>query len=113
MYLGRIVEEGDADEVYLRPRHPYTEALLSAIPVPDVHRPPGVRRIVLTGEVANPLDPPSGCTFHTRCPYAMDICSSVDPGPTVTAVGTTVHCHLHTSGPVLDGAPVTALLPDR
>ena len=101
MYLGRIVEEGRAEEVYLRPRHPYTEALLSAIPVPDVHRPPGSRRIVLTGEVANPLDPPGGCTFHPRCPYAMDICTSVDPPPLTTAVGTTVRCHLHTSGPVL------------
>jgi peptide/nickel transport system ATP-binding protein len=111
MYLGRIVEEGRAEEVYLRPRHPYTEALLSAIPVPDVHRPPGSRRIVLTGEVANPLDPPGGCTFHPRCPYAMDICTSVDPPPLTTAVGTTVRCHLHTSGPVLDGAPVSGLTP--
>jgi peptide/nickel transport system ATP-binding protein len=111
MYLGRIVEEGEAEEVYLRPRHPYTEALLSAIPVPDVHRPPGARRIVLAGEVANPLDPPGGCTFHPRCPYAMDICASVDPPPLATAVDTTVRCHLHTSGPVLDGAPVTSLTP--
>jgi peptide/nickel transport system ATP-binding protein len=111
MYLGRIVEEGEAEEVYLRPLHPYTEALLSAIPVPDVHRPPGARRIVLTGEVANPLDPPGGCTFHPRCPYAMDICASVDPPPLTTAAGTTVRCHLHTSGPVLAGAPVTGLTP--
>jgi peptide/nickel transport system ATP-binding protein len=111
MYLGRIVEEGEAEEVYLRPLHPYTEALLSAIPVPDVHRPPGARRIVLTGEVANPLDPPGGCTFHPRCPYAMDICASVDPPPLTTAAGTTVRCHLHTSGPVLAGAPVTDLTP--
>ena len=109
MYLGRIVEEGDAEEVYLRPRHPYTEALLSAIPVPDVHRPEGSQRIVLRGEVANPLAPPSGCTFRTRCPYAMDICVSVEPKPMVTSVGTTVRCHLHTSGAVLDGAPVTGL----
>jgi oligopeptide transport system ATP-binding protein len=106
MYLGRIVEEGPAEEVHLRPRHPYTQALLSAIPVPDVHRPAGSQRIVLTGEVANPLDPPSGCTFHPRCPYAMDICRAVEPEPFVTSVGTTVRCHLHTSGPVLDGAPV-------
>ncbi|HEY7948384.1 MAG TPA: dipeptide ABC transporter ATP-binding protein [Acidimicrobiales bacterium] len=111
MYLGRIVEEGDAEEVYLRPRHPYTEALLSAIPIPDVHRPPGIGRIVLAGEVANPLDPPTGCTFHPRCPYAMEICSSVEPPPLVTATGTTVRCHLHTSGPVLDGRPVTTLAP--
>jgi peptide/nickel transport system ATP-binding protein len=111
MYLGRIVEEGEAEEVYLRPLHPYTEALLSAIPVPDVHRPPDARRIVLTGEVANPLDPPGGCTFHPRCPYAMDICASVDPPPLTTAAGTTVRCHLHTSGPVLAGAPVTDLTP--
>jgi len=111
MYLGRIVEEGDAEEVYLRPRHPYTEALLSAIPIPDVHRPPGIQRIVLTGEVANPLDPPTGCTFHPRCPYAMEICSTVEPQPFVTPAGTTVRCHLHTSGPVLDGRPITTVAP--
>jgi peptide/nickel transport system ATP-binding protein len=109
MYLGRIVEEGDAEEVYLRPRHPYTEALLSAIPVPEVDRDDGRGRIVLTGEVANPLDPPSGCSFHPRCPYAMDICASVEPAPLTGPEGTTVRCHLHTSGPVLEGRPVTTL----
>jgi peptide/nickel transport system ATP-binding protein len=113
MYLGRIVEEGDAEEVYLRPRHPYTEALLSAIPIPDVRRRAGSGRIVLTGEVANPLDAPTGCAFHPRCPYAMDICASVEPPPIVVANGITVRCHLHTSGPILDGAPVTGLSPTR
>jgi peptide/nickel transport system ATP-binding protein len=113
MYLGRIVEEGDAEEVYLRPRHPYTQALLSAIPVPEVHRPVGSERIVLTGEVANPLAPPSGCAFHPRCPYTMEICTTVDPVPVVTPVGTTVRCHLHTAGGALDGAPVTGLSPRR
>ena len=81
---------------------------MSAIPVPDVHRPAGSGRIVLAGEVANPLDPPTGCPFRPRCPYAMDICTSVVPAPIVTVVGTTVRCHLHTSGPVLDGAPLAA-----
>ena len=66
---------------------------------------------MLAGEVANPLDPPGGCTFHPRCPYAMDICTAVTPAPFITSVGTTVRCHLHTSGPVLDGAPVTSLTP--
>ncbi len=113
MYLGRIVEEGEAEEIYLRPRHPYTEALLSAIPIPDVHRPAGRERIVLTGEVANPLAPPTGCTFHPRCPYAMDICTTTEPPPLTVAGGITVRCHLHTSGPALDGAPVTDVVPHR
>jgi oligopeptide/dipeptide ABC transporter ATP-binding protein len=112
MYLGRIVEIGAADEVSYRPTHPYTEALLSAIPIPD----PGVqrsrKRIVLEGDVPSPSDPPAGCRFHTRCPYAMDVCSREDPPAFATASGTTVWCHLHTTGPKLDGAPVT-MLPAR
>jgi peptide/nickel transport system ATP-binding protein len=112
MYLGRIVEEGEAEEVYARPRHPYTEALLSAIPLPHLHRGGARQRIVLTGEVANPLDPPPGCAFHARCPYAMDICRRIEPQPTSTPSGTTVRCHLHTSGPVLAGEPVTTLSAD-
>jgi oligopeptide/dipeptide ABC transporter ATP-binding protein len=107
MYLGRIVESGPAEEVYTRPTHPYTEALLSAIPVPD----PGVqrerRRIVLQGDIPSPLSPPSGCRFHTRCPYVMDVCREVDPPAFTTVGGTTTHCHLHTSGPMLGGEPVT------
>jgi oligopeptide/dipeptide ABC transporter ATP-binding protein len=84
MYLGKIVEEGDADEVYLRPTHPYTAALLSAIPVPEPLRQRRRRRIVLKGEVEMDAEQPPGCRFRQRCPFAMDICTAVDPEPFVT-----------------------------
>jgi oligopeptide/dipeptide ABC transporter ATP-binding protein len=109
MYLGRIVETGAAEEVYRRPTHPYTQALLSAIPVPDPARQRQRERIVLRGEVPSALAPPSGCRFRTRCPYAMDVCAQVDPPPFETSAGTTTWCHLHTSGPALAGEPVTML----
>jgi len=109
MYLGAIVELGTAEDVYARPRHPYTQALLSAIPHPDpsveLHR----RRIILTGEVPSPTNIPTGCRFHTRCPYAMETCRTVTP-PTLTFDdGGTVACHLHTDGPRLDGRSVNEL----
>ncbi len=106
MYLGRIVEVGDAEQVYERPRHPYTEALLSAIPVPDPVRQHSRERIVLRGDAPSPLAPPSGCRFHTRCAYAMDVCRTVDPATRTMADGGSVACHLHTEGPVLDGRTV-------
>jgi len=109
MYLGRIVETGPASEVYRRPTHPYTEALLSAIPIPDPDRQRQRKRIVLRGEVPSAMDPPSGCRFRTRCPYAMDICAVEDPPPFVTPGGATTWCHLHTSGPTLRGEPVSTL----
>ena len=109
MYLGRIVEQGPAEAVYNAPKHPYTEALLSAVPVPDPVEQRSRTRIVLTGDVPSPVDPPPGCRFHTRCPFVMDICRTVDPEDTITPDGTTVACHLHTSGPTLAGASVRTI----
>ncbi len=109
MYLGKIVEEGTADDVYLRPTHPYTAALLSAIPVPDPQRQRSRERIVLTGEVGTRLDASIGCRFRQRCPFAMEVCARVDPEPFITPAGTVVRCHLHTDGPALAGATVAGL----
>ena len=106
MYLGQIVETGPADEVYERPTHPYTEALLSAIPQPVPDAGASAARIVLTGDLPSPFDPPGGCRFHTRCPYTMDICMTEEPDALVTSAGTTVTCHLHRHGPVLGGRSV-------
>lgn len=77
MYLGRIVELSPSEQLYANPKHPYTQALLSAVPIPnvDVKR----ERIILKGDVPSPANPPKGCSFHTRCPKAMDICSTVRP----------------------------------
>ncbi len=79
MYLGHIVELGSRDEVYDHPLHPYTQALLSSIPVPDVDHEDKRKRIILEGDVPNPSAPPPGCRFHTRCSYATDICRQDDP----------------------------------
>lgn len=79
MYLGHIVEMGSRDEVYDHPLHPYTQALLSSIPVPDVDHESKRKRIILEGDVPNPAAPPPGCRFHTRCAYATDICHQADP----------------------------------
>lgn len=110
MYLGRIVEEGESDEVYFRPKHPYTKALLSAIPIAGPAERGSRERIVLAGDPPSPAHPPSGCRFHTRCPLAMQICATEDPAPFTTPDGTVVSCHLHTSGPTLAGSPIESLV---
>ncbi|MEX2100094.1 MAG: ABC transporter ATP-binding protein [Acidimicrobiia bacterium] len=109
MYLGKIVEVGDAEDLYNNPRHPYSEALLSAIPVPNPLVERSRTRIVLQGDVPSPINPPSGCRFHTRCSYAMEICKRVEPENTPTTGGGTVACHLHTDGPMLAGRPLVEL----
>jgi len=94
MYLGRVVEMAPVEELYTRPLHPYTQALLSAIPVPDPAVEARRRRIILTGDVPNPANPPPGCTFHTRCPVAIDKCRKDSPSLKEVSSGHAASCFL-------------------
>jgi oligopeptide transport system ATP-binding protein len=93
MYVGKIVELSSRDDLYERPLHPYTQALLSAIPIPDPSAERRRKRIVLTGDIPSPVDPPSGCRFHTRCPLAFERCRVEDPAFTDYGGGHFTACH--------------------
>jgi oligopeptide/dipeptide ABC transporter ATP-binding protein len=105
MYLGRLVEVADADELCARPRHPYTRALLSAVPEPAADAVP--QRLRLRGEVPNPADPPAGCVFHTRCPWAEPACAGEAPDLVSAGPGHEVACR---RDPVPSTAPPPAEL---
>ena len=97
MYLGKIVEQATTSRLFSSPIHPYTRALLSAVPIPDPDRP--VNAIPLAGEIPSPFNPPSGCRFHSRCPRCEDICRQKEPAPFISQPGHEVFCHFCESEP--------------
>ncbi len=95
MYLGRVVESNSSEVLMAEPQHPYTRALLSAVPVPDPHLERERHRILLSGDLPSPAHPPMGCNFHPRCPEAFEPCSRVDPALQELDAGGCAACHLH------------------
>jgi peptide/nickel transport system ATP-binding protein len=103
MYLGKIVETGDRHAVFSDPQHPYTEALLSAVPLPDPEA--ERKRVILAGDVPSPIEPPPGCRFHTRCPYAIERCRIEEPLMKEIRPGHLAACHLRPAGGVQAESP--------
>lgn len=96
MYLGKIVELADRNEIYVNPLHPYTQALMSAVPIPDPESSKLRERIILEGDIPSPANPPEGCNFNTRCPVAFDRCFEEDPEYLEVKSGHWAACHLVT-----------------
>ena len=94
MYLGKIVEIAKTEELFANPQHPYTKALLSAVPFPDPRKERERKRIILQGDLPSPLSPPTGCPFHTRCPWKMAICEQTYPKTSISGDQHKVDCHL-------------------
>jgi peptide/nickel transport system ATP-binding protein len=107
MYLGKIVEIAEKSAIFTRPQHPYTEALLSAVPVPDPEA--AKKRVILKGDVPSPINPPSGCRFHTRCPYAVARCATDAPEMREIFPGHHVACHLREVHTALTSADAVAV----
>lgn len=107
MYLGHLVEKTDSKKLYDKPLHPYTQALLSAIPIPDPDIEDQRERIILQGELPSPIHPPSGCVFRTRCRFVMDSCSQIEPNWLEVEEGHFVKCHLYDENIGLDNTNKT------
>ena len=106
MYLGKVVEVGSGDDIYLRPAHPYTEALIKTIPLPDPAAERAKDEVGIRGELPSPVNPPSGCRFRTRCPRAQELCAQVEPALRSFGPGHVAACHFPMQTPVPETEPV-------